>query len=120
MSTISHSGKTVTTGTAAWTVDYAVREAFEFDGKVIVLIDPDAYLADPGYPRERRRGADALRNLRAYDSFGSLVWEAELPEPADYYYRIVAHDPLTALSFSCFRCRIDPESGRIVEAEFTK
>lgn len=101
-------------------LDYAVRDRFELDGRIIVLLDPDDYLGDPGYPKERRRGDDALRNLRAYSASGELLWEAEFPEPADYYYKIVSRDPLVALSFSSYRCRLDPATGRIVEAEFVK
>jgi hypothetical protein len=100
--------------------DYSIREAFELDGRVIVLLDPDDYLKDPNYPKERRRGENALRNLRAYSMSGELLWEAEYPEPADYYYKIVSRCPLTVLSFSSYRCCIDPETGRIVEAEFLK
>lgn len=102
------------------TLDHAIREAFELDGRVIVLIDPDDYLADPGYEQARRRGDESLRNLRAYSASGELLWEAEFPEAADYYYRIVSRQPLVALSFSSYRCRIDPASGRIAEAEFIK
>jgi hypothetical protein len=100
--------------------DYPVRDAFELDGRVIVLLDPDEYLEDPDYPKERRRGDNALRNLRAYSNSGELLWEAEFPEPADYYYKIVSRSPLWAMSFSSFRCRIDPESGRILETQFLK
>jgi hypothetical protein len=120
MSDTSRSGRTVQVGSVLFSTDYSVREAFELDDRVIVLLDPDDYLTDPSYSKERRRGADALRNLRAYSMSGRLVWEAEFPEPADYYYKIVSRSPLVALSFSSHRCRIDPETGRIIEAEFFK
>lgn len=107
-------------GGKAVELDYTVRDSFELDGRVIVLIDPDDYLDDPDYPKERRRGHDALRNLRAYSVSGELLWEAEFPEPADYYYKVVSRDPLVALSFSSYRCRLDPATGRILEAEFVK
>lgn len=97
-----------------------VKDAFQCAGSTIVLLDPDAYLKDPDYPKERRRGESPLRNLRAYSSSGELLWEAEFPEQADYYYRIVSRSPLVALSFSSYRCRIDPATGRIIEAQFLK
>ncbi len=113
-------GRDVIVGERRLPMQYAVRQAFELDGRIIVLFDPDDYLKDPAYPRERRRGQDALRNLRAYSRDGELLWQAEFPEPADYYYRIVRRSPLTVLSFSSYRCRIDPTDGRIAEKEFYK
>ena len=119
MNVSSHDRVVVVDG-AELCMEYPVREAFALGDRVIVLLDPDGYLKDPSYPRERRRGVDPLRNLRAYTPAGELLWEAEFPEAADYYYRIVERDPLAALSFSSFRCRIDSATGRIVEAEPTK
>jgi len=120
MSETSRPGRRVQVGGTAFSTDYSVRDAFALDERVIVLLDPDDYLTDPRYPKERRRGQDALRNLRAYSMSGALLWEAEFPEPADYYYKIVSRSPLIALSFSSYRCRIDPETGRILEAQFLK
>lgn len=111
---------TVIVGSVELDPGYPVREVFDLEGRVIVLLDPDAYLKDPDYPKERRRGESPLRNLRAYSSSGELLWEAEFPEQADYYYRIVSRSPLVALSFSSYRCRIDPATGRIIEAQFLK
>lgn len=114
-----HNG-TVIVGSVELDTGYPAMEAFGLEDRVIVLLDPDAYLKDPDYPKERRRGKDALRNLRAYSRSGELLWEAEFPEEADYYYKIVSRLPLVALSFSSYRCRIDPATGRIIEAEFLK
>ena len=97
-----------------------VKESFDREGMTVVLLDPDAYLKDPDHPKESRRGDNPLHNLRAYSSSGELLWEAELPEPADYYYKVVSRSPLVALSFSSYRCRIDPGTGRILEAQFLK
>ena len=120
MKHISHSGRAVTVDEVTWATEYPVKEAFALAEAVCVLLEPDAYLSDSGYSKDRRRGKGALRNLRAYSPTGVLLWEAEFPEQADYYYRIVSREPLVVLSFSSYRCRIDPESGRIAEAEFIK
>lgn len=120
MKHISHSGRAVTVDGVTWVTEYPVKEAFALAEAVCVLLEPDAYLSDSGYSKERRRGEGALRNLRAYSPNGVLLWEAEFPDEADYYYRIVSREPLEVLSFSSYRCRIDPESGRIVEARFMK
>jgi hypothetical protein len=101
-------------------LEYAVRDAFELDGRIIVLLDPDAYLKDPAYGKERRRGDGALRNLRALSMSGQPLWEARFPEAADYYYKVVERRPLTVLSFSSFRCVIDTVTGQIISKEFCK
>jgi hypothetical protein len=120
MNHITHSGRSVTVDGVTWATEYPVKEAFALAEAVCVLLEPDAYLSDTGYSKERRRGNGALRNLRAYSPTGELLWEAEFPEQADYYYQVVSREPLVALSFSSYRCRIDPGSGRIVDAEFMK
>lgn len=86
---------------------------------VLVLIDPDWYITAE-YRRQRRAGMPPVRNLRAYSTDGTLLWEADLPEEADYYHEIVSTEPIEVHSFSCFRCRIDSRTGRIISKAFTK
>jgi hypothetical protein len=87
---------------------------------LLVLLDPDSYLQDPEYRKKRRAGAPAVRNLRAFSMSGTALWDAEMPEDADYYHRIVSTDPIEVDSFSSFRCRIDPRNGRILSKHFLK
>ncbi len=87
---------------------------------VLVLIDPDSYLNDPNYRKSRRAGSPAVRNLRAFSPDGAMLWEAEMPELADYYYRIVSLDPIEVDSFSGYRCEIDWQTGCIVSKRFMK
>jgi hypothetical protein len=101
-------------------VGMRVLEARISGGIVLVLIDPDSYLTDPEYRRKRRAGLAAVRNLRAFSISGAVLWEAELPEEADYYHKIVNVDPIDVDSFSSFRCRIDSRTGRIVSKRFMK
>lgn len=89
-------------------------------GLVLVLVDPDSYLEDPEYRRKRRAGSPAVRNLRAFSPGGTQLWDAEMPEEADYYHRIVSTDPIEVDSFSGFRCRIDPLDGKIASKRFMK
>lgn len=89
-------------------------------GIVLVLIDPDSYLTDPEYRRKRRAGMAAVRNLRAFSVSGDLLWEAEMPEKADYYHKIEKIDPIEVDSFSSYRCRLDSKTGRIVSKCFMK
>lgn len=79
---------------------------------VIVAMDSDS----PEYSHRR------FPNIRGYDARGSQVWEVELPSdhPEDAYWSLRMGDPLMASSFSSFRCRIDPATGRILEKLFYK
>ncbi len=86
----------------------------------LVLLDPDVYLLDPEYKSLRRSGAPAIRNLWALDNLGHKLWEAEFPEPTDYYYKLLSARPLVALSFSSWRCTLSPTTGRILNKEFLK
>jgi hypothetical protein len=100
--------------------EFPIQIAVELDHRIIVLLDPDSYLGDPTYGEDRRRGNNPVRNLRAYARSGKLLWEADFPEQADYYYRLVSSDPLVALSFSSYECEIDLETGRIISKTFLK
>jgi len=117
---VSHQGNRVMTKLGEFELAHPVSEAFECAGRVVVLLAPDALLADPAYTRERRRGEGALPNLLAFSPTGERLWEAAFPEPADYYYRIVSREPLVALSFSSWRCWIDITDGAILRREFFK
>jgi hypothetical protein len=118
--TVSYAADIVVIDGKSFRMDYAVRDAFWTYGRAIVLLDPDAYLADPAYGKDRRRGAGPIRNLRAFSADGAQLWQAELPEPVDYYYQVENRKPLVALSFSSFRCEIDPHTGCITSKEFLK
>lgn len=117
---VTHSAGVVFIGGKPIRMDYAIRDAFWVDSRVIVLLDPNAILADPTYGKDRRRGNDAIRNLRALSGDGAMLWQAELPESADYYYRIENRNPLIVLSFSSYRCEIDQQTGHIIGKQFLK
>lgn len=87
---------------------------------VLVLIDPDPYLREPEYKRTRRAGQPAIRNLLAFSLDGTRLWDAEMPEEADYYHKIVNTDPIEVDSFSSFRCQLDPRTGAIASKRFLK
>ena len=90
------------------------------DGVTIALLDPDAYLQDPEYKAARRAGAPAIKNLWAFSPTGEKLWESQLPEASDYYYKVVSLVPLAVLSFSSWRCVISLTTGEIREKEFFK
>ncbi len=118
--TIEIHGCVLTIDGCAVKFDWPVLEFSEMHDKVFVLLDPDAYLGDPGYKSSLRNGRPAIRNLMAVSRDGRKLWEAELPEARDYYYQFSSTVPLRVNSFSSFLCEIDPESGKIVAKEFLK
>ncbi len=118
--TVTHTADIVMIGGKPFCMDYPVKNAFWTEGRVIVLLDPDAFLTDPAYGKDRRRGDDAIRNLCALTRDGTLLWQAELPETVDYYYQVESRSPLTVLSFSSYRCEIDPTDGHIASKQFLK
>lgn len=115
---VSHDGDIVRIGGKPLRMDHMVRDAFWADGRAVVLLDPDAFLDEPGGARKAPR--NPIRNLRAYAPSGELQWEAQQPEHDDHYYRIESREPLVALSFSAYRCGIDLASGRILSREKLK
>jgi hypothetical protein len=114
---VTCSGNTLSLGATAAEFEWPILQFVELDGMVLVLLDPDAYLADIS---SRRAAAKPIRNLIAVDRSGHKLWSAELPEHNDYYYKIVSGSPLWVNAFSSHRCRIDPTTGKILESEFFK
>ena len=102
------------------TLPYPERDARRVGDLTLVILDPDAYLADAEYVAAHRAGRPALRNLWAFDSSGRKVWEAEMPEPSDYYYEFTSDDAIVAASFSGFTCEISPNDGSIIKRVFHK
>lgn len=99
---------------------WPVLDAVETENTVFVLLDPNSYLKDEAYLDSLRRGGSAIKNLIALRKNGMKLWDADLPEHSDYYYKIISSSPLVANSFSSYRCEIDPEDGSIKEREFFK
>lgn len=118
--TISFQGNTMTIDGQPVQLPWPVLDAIEEGNRVFVLMDPDSYLLDVDYKRKRRQGSPAIRNLVALTKSGMELWKAELPESSDYYYRISSSKPLTANSYSSYRCEINPDNGTITRKEFLK
>jgi len=91
---------------------YPIAEAFELDGRVIVLLDPDA--------RTERFGQ--FPNLLALAPDGDRLWTAELPTTTsgDRYYRITSQRPLVVESIYSEECEIDQDTGAIKSRRFLK
>jgi hypothetical protein len=93
-------------------LEHPISEAFELYGKIIVLLNPDAYMEKFGQ----------FQNLIALKETGELLWKAELPttNSGDCYYKIASQLPLLVYSFSSWECEIDPATGRINARTFFK
>lgn len=117
---VTFQSKTLLVDGQAMQMPWPVLDAIEHGDRVFVLLDPDFYLMDSGYKKMRRQGAPAFKNLFAVDKAGTKLWEADLPESSDYYYKIGSASPLIANSFSSYRCEIDPNNGTIKRKEFLK
>jgi len=62
-------------------------------------------------------------NLVAYSTSGERLWTAENPtagSAADAYVEFLSESPLWVGNFNGFDCRIDPETGGLLEKAFTK
>jgi len=85
-------------------------EAIRLGERVLVIHD---YMAFP-------QGKPAP-NLVAYSLAGERLWTAENPGvEADAYVDFLSEEPLWVWNFACYRCRIDSETGKLLESHFTK
>jgi hypothetical protein len=57
-----------------------------------------------------------------FDLAGRRLWTAQHPtnETTDVYVNFLNRSPLSAWSFACYVCVLDPQTGRLLSAEFTK
>jgi hypothetical protein len=108
---ILFSGRTVSAAGKTWQAPWPVMQAALIDDRVILLYD---YMAGP---KDRQ-----FQNLEAFNFLGQRLWTAQHPTPErpDTYVEILSTTPLLVWNFAAYRCTIDPSSGRLVEALFTK
>ena len=112
MTKIRFSKNTVVINSMPINLKYKIAVAFEKNGIVIVLFDPDEYIPKFGQ----------FRNLVGLNCQGTKLWEAELPtnETGDCYFKIRSQYPLKAISFKSWICEIDIRTGKIISKCFTK
>jgi hypothetical protein len=106
------SGKTVEWEGGRLTFSIPVQEAAQIGERIVVIHDYTAY------PRGR-----AAPNLVAYSLAGEQLWVAEnlgILGSSDAYVGFLSEEPLWVYNFAGYQCRIDPETGRLLEREFTK
>ena len=104
-------GGVVLVGDRRLRLEHPVERAIVTGDRLIVLFDPGSGPGD-----------QAFANVKAYDLQGRPLWTAELPTggSGDCYMNLSGGRRLTAWSWSCYQCHLDPETGRITERQFTK
>lgn len=95
-------------------LDFPLRvlDAIRLDDRILVIHD---YMA---YPKEK-----PAPNLVAYTMTGERLWTAEnltASSATDAYTAFISESPLWVWNFECFRCKIDPNTGKLLESVFTK
>jgi outer membrane protein assembly factor BamB len=74
----------------------------------VVLLDPGAM------PRS------TFENLFCVDANGKVMWKAQLPQSHDAFVDLQLTDALYANSWSGYRVKLDPATGKIVDQVFVK
>lgn len=92
-------------------VGHRVTDARLIRGRVIVICD---------YMDFDTEGP--ARNLFCYDLDGAELWRASDLGlgSADGYTNFVSEEPLVVGNFAGFNCRVELETGRVLETAFTK
>jgi len=89
-----------------------VLDAVRLGDRILVVHDYTAYPQHGPAP-----------NLVAYSTRGDRLWVAEnltSRSATDAYVGFLSEEPLWVGNFEGFRCRIDPDTGKLLESEFTK
>lgn len=107
----TYNDRTITISGYSWKVDFPVRDLRVVGRSLIVLYD---YMSGPNHRQ--------FKNLEAFDFKGNKLWTAEHPDNAtsSVYVNFQKDDPLTIWNFGCYSCEIDPRSGKLLNAIFTK
>jgi len=109
---ITFSGKTLSICNNSLELEHPIADAFDLEGRIVVLFNPDAYTEKFGQ----------FQNLIALQPTGERLWTAELPTTTsgDRYYKVASRAPLVAYSIYSQECEIEPATGRITARRFLK
>ncbi len=105
-------GKRVEWDSGQLELPLAVKEAIRLGDRILVIHDYMVY--------DKARPAP---NLVAYDLHGARLWTTPTltqASPTDAYVEFMSEEPLWVANFEGFNCRIDAETGKILETVFTK
>ncbi|GAB4271365.1 MAG: hypothetical protein Tsb0018_03480 [Opitutales bacterium] len=108
-------GKTVNVNGKKVTFDLNVDTVLEKDAILMILLY--------GGGEQPTCKTYHSRNIFGVNAEGEIVWQVEAPtkDPVDLYTQLTESEgKIIAGSWSCFLCHIDPQTGRILDKEFTK
>jgi hypothetical protein len=107
---LSFAGRVLTVDGKDIRMPHVLIDAARFESGVVVVFD---YME---FEKAKR-----CENLWGLDLDANRLWVAEAPgSSANSYVSLVSSKPLKAWNFACFICTLDPASGRLLEAKFTK
>jgi hypothetical protein len=94
-----------------WDLGRPILDAHRIGDRIIVVFD---YMSFPQHKQ--------ARNLMAFDLQKTHLWTAEHPtnETTDTYVHILSEEPLRVSNFASLNCHIDLETGKVLDAKFTK
>ena len=121
MEPVTFEGSTITVGGRSWDVPHPVHDARWIDGRIIVI-----YKYGLGQTRARTpwstHDPHPFHNVEAFDDAGRKLWTAENPsrDNVDAYDEFMSEEPLILWNFACCRCTIDPATGKLLKAEWSK
>jgi hypothetical protein len=111
-SSLSFEANTLDVAGRAWSWRFPIADARLVDDVVVVIYD---YMAGSSQNA-------AFPNVEGFDLSGRKLWTAEHPTngPADVYVEFIQLRPLILWNFACYRCTIDPATGKLLDAVFTR
>jgi hypothetical protein len=89
-----------------------IKDAVRIADRILVIHDYMAYPLQQPAP-----------NLVAYSTSGEHIWTAPnltRSSPTDAFTNFISEDPLWVGNFEGFNCKIDPQTGALLESVFTK
>ncbi len=95
-----------------WNTKYTILDAIEFEDYVVVIFD---YMEFPKH--------GVARNLFGFSREGKELWVAENPttQSNDGYTNFLKREKgLWVGNFAGYSCLINPKTGKLIEAIFTK
>ena len=108
---VTFEAEQVFVGGASWRAVYPIVDLRVVGDTGAVIYD---HLAGPHWHQ--------FRNLEGFSLDGRRLWTAEHPtaETADSYVSFLDGEGLVVWNYACYVCTIDPATGQLLSATFTR